>query len=69
MELYVGCDDFSLVPSVGVSTWGLRMSSGPALLVGVKERYAGLLVCQCGRHRFRSVWLAVCGCEVGDMCL
>jgi hypothetical protein len=23
MELYVGYDDFSLVPSVGVSTWGL----------------------------------------------
>jgi hypothetical protein len=63
MELYVGYDVFSLVPSVSVSTWGLRMSSGPALLVGGGERYTGPLLWQCGRHWYRSVWLAVRGCE------
>jgi hypothetical protein len=67
MELYAGYDDYSLVPSVSVSTWGPRMSSGPALLVGGEERYTGPFVWQCGRYRFRSVWLAVWGCEVEDV--
>jgi hypothetical protein len=52
MELCVGYDDFLLVPSVGVSTWGPRMSSGPALLVGGVEGYTGPLVWQC-RHADR----------------